>query len=152
MSISQRLAELGLTLPQAAAPLANYVPARRSGNLMHLSGHLGKRDGKVVTGRAGEDLGVDELREVARLCALDMLGSAAAALDGDVDRVRGVVKVVGMVRSAPGFGDQPAIVNGASDLFVEVLGDAGRHARAAVGMAELPMGAALEIEAVLEVE
>ncbi|MGA2284468.1 MAG: RidA family protein [Candidatus Dormibacteria bacterium] len=147
MSVTQRLAELGITLPRPTAPLGSYVPARRAGGLLHLSGHLAKRDGQVVTGRVGAEVDVESARELARQIALDLVASAAEAAGGP-DGLAGVVKLVGLVRSAPGFDQQPAVLNGASDQLVEIFGEAGRHARTAVGVGELPMGAALEIEAV----
>ena len=147
MSVSQRLAELGITLPPPAAPMGSYVPARRAGGLLHLSGHLGKRAGRVVTGRVGADLDVEEAQELARSVALDLVATAAEAAGG-VDRLAGVVKLVGFVRGAAGFDQQPAVVNGASGRLVEIFGEAGRHARSAIGVAELPLGAALEVEAI----
>jgi len=147
VSVTQRLADLGITLPRPSAPLGSYVPARRAGGLLHLSGHLAKRDGQVVTGRVGAEVDVESARELARQIALDLVASAAEAAGGP-DGLAGVVKLVGLVRSAPGFDQQPAVLNGASDLLVEIFGEAGRHARTAVGVGELPMGAAIEIEAV----
>ena len=147
MSVTQRLAELGIALPPPAAPMGSYVPARRAGALLHVSGHLGKRDGRVVTGRVGEDLNVEEAHELARSIAIDLVATAAEAAGG-VDRLAGVVKLVGFVRSAAGFDQQPAVVNGASARLVEIFGEAGRHARSAIGVGELPLGAALEIEAI----
>jgi len=147
VSVTQRLADLGITLPRPSAPLGSYVPARRAGGLLHLSGHLAKRDGQVVTGRVGAEVDVESARELARQIALDLVASAAEAAGGP-DGLAGVVKLVGLVRSAPGFDQQPAVLNGASDLLVEIFGEAGRHARTAVGGGELPMGAAIEIEAV----
>jgi enamine deaminase RidA (YjgF/YER057c/UK114 family) len=147
VSVTQRLAELGITLPRPTAPLGSYVPARRAGGLLHLSGHLAKRDGQVVTGRVGAEVDVESARELARQIALDLVASAAEAAGGP-DGLAGVVKLVGLVRSAPGFDQQPAVLNGASDQLVEIFGEAGRHARTAVGVGELPMGAAIEIEAV----
>lgn len=147
MSVSRRLEELGLTLPAPATPVGSYVSARRSGGLLHLSGHLSRRDGSVVTGQVGRDIDVETARALARAVALELVATAAAAAGG-VDRLAGVVKLVGFVRSAPGFQQQPAVVNGASDLLVEIFGEAGRHARSAVGVSELPLGAAVEVEAV----
>lgn len=150
MSIDDRLAELGLTLPPGTTAIANYVPAARAGGLLYLSGHLSKRDGQVVTGKVGRDLGIDEGYELARLIGLDLLGTARDSL-GSLDAVRGVVKLTGMVNGAEDFTDQPAVINGASDLLVAVFGECGRHARTSVGMAQLPLGAALEIELILDV-
>lgn len=148
--LSEQLATLGLTLPQAQAPLASYVMARRSRGLLYLSGHVCRTDGEVVRGIVGADVDAAAAQRLARAIALDLLASAAAAL-GSIDRIAGVVRLTGYVRSAPGFDGQPAVVNGASDLFVELFGDSGRHARSAIGVSELPLGAALEIEAIFEV-
>lgn len=148
--LRERLAELELTLPPVGAPLASYVPARRSGRLLYLSGHLSRADGAVVAGVVGADIEAARAQDLSRGIALDLLASAAAAL-GSVDDISGVVRLTGYVRSAPGFEGQPAVINGASDLFVAVLGEAGRHARSAIGVAELPLGAAVEIEAIFEV-
>jgi enamine deaminase RidA (YjgF/YER057c/UK114 family) len=147
VTVSRRLTELGITLPAPAAPLGSYVPARQAGGLLHLSGHLAKRGGEVVTGRVGAEVDVETARELARQVALDLVATAAAAAGG-VDRLAGVVKLLGLVRSAPGFDRQPAVLNGASDQLVEIFGEEGRHARTAMGVSELPMGAVLEIEAV----
>jgi enamine deaminase RidA (YjgF/YER057c/UK114 family) len=152
MNAEARLRKLGITLPLAPAPVANYVPAVRSGNLLFLSGHVPLEDGKpVYQGKLGRDLSVEEGYQCARLVGLKLLASARAAL-GSLDKVRRVVKVLGMVASAEGFTDQPKVLNGCSDLMVEIFGEAGRHARSAVGMAELPLGVPVEIEMVLEVE
>lgn len=148
--LSERLAALGLTLPPVEAPLASYVPARRSGRLLYLSGHVSRADGRVVAGVVGADIDAAQAQALARTIALDLLATAAAAL-GSVDDIAGVVRLTGYVRSAPGFEGQPAVINGASELFVDVLGEAGRHARSAVGVSELPLGAAVEIEAIFEV-
>jgi enamine deaminase RidA (YjgF/YER057c/UK114 family) len=147
VTVSRRLSELGITLPAATVPLGSYVPARRAGDLLFLSGHLAKRGGEVVTGRAGAEIDVETARELARQVALDLVATAAEAAGG-VDRLAGVVKLLGLVRSAPGFDRQPAVLNGASDQLVEIFGAEGRHARTAMGVSELPMGAVLEIEAV----
>jgi enamine deaminase RidA (YjgF/YER057c/UK114 family) len=148
--LSDRLAALGLTLPAANAPLASYVPARRTGDLLFLSGHVPRNGGGVVAGVVGGGVDLATARDLARAVALDLLASAAASL-GSVDRIAGVVRITGFVRSAPGFGGQPAVINGASDLFVDLLGERGRHARSSVGVSELPLGAVLEIEAIFEV-
>ncbi|TMB90356.1 MAG: RidA family protein [Chloroflexi bacterium] len=142
MSVEARLTELGINLPTPATPVANYVTARISGDHLYLSGHVGKRDGEMVS---------DDAYVLARATAIDMLASVRAAL-GSLDRVAGVVKVSGFINSAPDFTEQPAVLNGASDLLVEVFGlERGRHARTAVGVAQLPLGAAIEIEAVFAV-
>lgn len=145
--VAGRLAALGLRLPEPTAPVGSYLPARVAGGAVHTSGHVGKRDGAVVRGLVGADLSTAEARDLARSTALDLLGSAAAAAGG-VDRLAGVLRVTGFVAGVPGFEEQPQVLNGASDLFVEVFGEAGRHVRSAVGVASLPLGAALEIEAV----
>jgi enamine deaminase RidA (YjgF/YER057c/UK114 family) len=149
VTVSQRLADLGIALPPPTAPIASYAAARRSGGLLYVSGHLAKRDGRVVTGRVGADVDVDTARALARQVALDLIATAAEAVGG-VDGLAGVVKLLGLVRSAPDFDQQPAVMNGASELLVEIFGDAGRHARSAIGVSELPLRAALEIEAIFE--
>jgi len=152
MGAETRLKELGITLPQPSQPIANYIPSVRVGNLLFLAGHGPLRDGKVTArGKLGKDLSVEEGYKVAREVGLNLLASARAAL-GSLDKVRRVVKVLGMVASADGFTDQPKVINGFSDLMVEVFGENGRHARSAVGMAELPLGIPVEIEMILEVE
>ncbi len=148
--LSEQLASRGLTLPKAQAPLASYVAARRHGELLYLSGHVCRGDEGVIRGVVGTDVDAAVAQQLARTVALDLLASAAAAL-GSVDRIAGVVRITGYVRSAPGFDGQPAVVNGASDLFVELFGERGRHARSAIGVSELPLGATLEIEAIFEV-
>ena len=137
--LSRRLAELGIRLPEPAAPVGSYVPARRSGDRLYVSGHLPRRDGQVVTGRVGADVDVPAARELARQVALGMIATAAAAAGG-VNGLSGVIKVTGMVRSAPGFDQQPAVINGASDCLVEIFGEAGRHARSAIGASESRSG------------
>lgn len=150
-ALSERLAALGLSLPPAQPPVASYVPARRHGDLLYLSGHVSRADGAVARGIVGDDVDTAAAAAMARAIALDLLASAAAAM-GSVDALVGVVRLTGYVRSAPGFDGQPAVVNGASDLLVDLFGEAtGRHARSAIGVSELPLGAAVEIEAILEV-
>jgi len=149
VTVSQRLTELGIALPPPTTPIGSYVPARRSGSLLYLSGHLAKKAGNVVTGHVGAEVDLETARELARQVAIDLVATAAGAAGG-VDRLSGVVKLLGLVRSAPGFDKQPAVMNGASDLLVEIFGEAGRHARSAIGVSELPMGAALEVEAIFE--
>ena len=145
-----RLAELGLELPPVSAPLAAYVPAVRSGNHVYVSGQLPLVDGKLLaTGKVGADVDPEQATDLARRCALNAL-AAIDALVGLGQVVR-VVKLVGFVASAEGFTGQPGVVNGASDLFGEVFGAAGRHARSAVGVAELPLGAPVEVEVIVEV-
>jgi enamine deaminase RidA (YjgF/YER057c/UK114 family) len=148
--IDRKLEELGLTLPKAAAPVATYVPAVEAGGLLHVSGQLPFRDGKVVTGRLGDDLDVAAGQDAAKLCALMVVAQVKAAL-GDLSRMARVVKLGVFVNSTAGFGDQPEVANGASDLMVALFGDAGKHARAAVGVAALPRNAAVEVDAVIAV-
>ncbi len=151
-SIETRLAGLGVTLPQAAAPAANYVPFMRSGDLLFTAGQLPLKDGKLAaTGLLGRDLDTAAGREAARLCAVNVLAQAKAAL-GDLELVRRLVKITVFVASAPGFTEQHLVANGASDLFVAALGEPGRHARSAVGTASLPLDAPVEVEAIFEVE
>ena len=150
MSYDAKAAELGLELPPAARPVANYVPAVRTGNLVFLSGHGPVRDGSLVRGVLGKDLAVEEGVEAARLTMIGLLGSLKAEL-GSFDRVVRIVKLLCMVNCTPDFGDQPQVANGASDLLVELFGDAGKHARSAVGMQSLPMGMSVEIEMIVEV-
>ncbi|MBO3743540.1 RidA family protein [Actinoplanes flavus] len=145
-----RLAELGLTLPSVAAPVASYVPAVQSGSHVYVSGQLPFVDGKLPqAGKVGAEVTVEEATALARICALNAL-AAIDALVG-LGRIVKIVKVGGFVASAPGFTAQPAVINGASDLFAAVLGEQGRHARAAVGVAELPLGAPVEVEVIAEV-
>jgi enamine deaminase RidA (YjgF/YER057c/UK114 family) len=151
MGAEARLKQLGIELSAAPPAMANYVRAVQVGNLLFLSGHGPYKDGKLTfIGKVGRELSVEEGTESARLVGLNLLASARDAL-GSLDRVKRVVKVLGMVNSAAGFGDQPKVINGFSDLMVQVFGEAGRHARSAVGMAELPMGISVEIEMILEV-
>ena len=153
MSAEARIKELGFALPQPPKPLGNYVPGVRVGNLLFLSGHGPVRMDGVPTarGKVGRDLSIEDGYKAAREVGINLLGTARTLL-GSLDKVKRVVKVLGMVNSAEGFGDQPKVINGFSDLMVEVFGDNGRHARSAVGMAELPSGIPVEIEMILEVE
>ena len=149
----QRLEELGITLPEPVTPLAAYVPTVRSGAMVYVSGQVPLVDGKVAyTGRLGPNgLGVVDGVEAARRCAINVLAALKAEL-GQLSRVRRVVKLTGFVASEPDFIDQPKVVNGASELIVAVFGDAGKHARSAVGMAALPLGVPVEVEAIVEVD
>jgi enamine deaminase RidA (YjgF/YER057c/UK114 family) len=148
--IDDRLRELGYQVPAARAPLANYVPARRVGNLVYTAGQVsGTADGEIK-GKLGTDLSVEQGREAARVCALNCLAALLTVTDS-LDAVKQIVRVGAFVSSADGFTQQPAVANGASDLFVEVFGDAGRHARTAVGVNELPLGYAVEVELVAEI-
>ncbi len=149
-TIDNKLHGLGIDLPQAAAPAANYVPWVISGNQVFISGQLPMEAGKIaVAGRLGDDVSLEDGQRAARLCAINILAQAKAAL-GNLDRVTRIVRLGGFVASADSFTDQPKVVNGASDLMVEVFGDAGRHARAAVGVNALPLGVAVEIDAIIE--
>jgi len=147
----ERLAELGLQLPEVVAPVGAYVPAVRSGSLVWTSGQLPMVAGAMsATGKVGAEVDAETAKELARICALNAL-AAVASVTGDLSAVRRVVKVVGFVASAPGFTGQPGVINGASELLGEVFGDAGRHARSAVGVAALPLDAPVEVELVVEV-
>ena len=151
MGAEARIRELGITLPEPNTPMGNYVPGVQVGNLLFLSGHGPVRGGQATArGKVGRDLSVDDAYKVAREVGLNLLGSARSLL-GSLDRIKRVVKVLGMVNSAEGFGEQPKVINGFSDLMVEVFGDSGRHARSAVGMAGLPVGIPVEIEMILEI-
>ena len=149
--IEQRLIDHDIELPEAATPVANYVPAVQSGNMLYISGQLPLWNGqRRHIGKLGDDVSVEDGQTAARLCALNVVAQAKAAL-GNLDRVARVVKLVGFVNSTPDFTDQPPVVNGASDLMVEVFGDKGRHARSAVGVSALPLGVSVEVEAILEI-
>lgn len=150
--IEARLKTLGITLPPAAAPVANYVPYVLAGDLLFISGQLAKgADGNLITGHLGAGVSVEAGAAAARVCGLNILAQAQAAL-GTLDKVVQVVKLTGFVAATPEFKDHPKVVNGASDLMVEVLGDKGRHSRAAVAAPSLPMGSAVEVEAILRVK
>ena len=151
MQVEKRLAELGIELPPATSPAANYVNAVLTGNLLFLSGKGPYRpDGSLHTGIVGQDVSVEDAYRHARLTGLHLISTMKAEL-GDLDRVARIVKVLGMVNAVPGFTQQPEIINGCSDLFVEVFGDRGRHARSAVGLGSLPRNITVEIEAIVEV-
>lgn len=150
-TIEKRLADLGVTLPAAAAPAANYVPFAQSGQLLFTAGQLPLKDGKLIaTGLVGRDLDTAAARDAAKQCAVNVLAQAKAAL-GDLSRIRRIVKITVFVASAPGFTEQHLVANGASDLLVAALGEAGKHARSAVGNAALPLDAPVEVEAIIEV-
>ena len=152
MTPEERLAQMGITLPPVPVPVANYVPYRFAGNLLYLSGQGPKRaDGTYRQGRLGRDISIEDAYAEARLTGLQLLAVAKAAL-GDLSRIEAVVKLLGMVNAEPDFADHPKVMNGCSDLLVDVLGDAGRHARSAVGMGSLPNRMAVEIEAILLVK
>ena len=151
MSAAERLAELGMTLPPVTAPLAAYVPAVRTGAYVYVSGQVPVVDGKLpATGKVGAEVSPADAAGLARTCALNAIAAAAAAAGG-LDLIRRIVKVTGFVASAPGFNGQPQVVNGASELLIEVFGEQGRHARSAVGVAELPLDAPVEVELIAEV-
>jgi len=148
---TERLAALGLTLPAVTAPVAAYVPAVRTGSYIYVSGQVPVADGKIAaTGKAGAEVSTEDAAALARICALNALAAAADAAGG-LDNIARIVKVVGFVASAPGFNSQPQVINGASELFIEVLGEDGRHARSAVGVAELPLNVPVEVELIAEV-
>ncbi|GAA1006694.1 LysR family transcriptional regulator [Streptomyces sp. F-3] len=151
-AVEAKLAELGLTLPEVVPPLAAYQPAVRSGAYVYTSGQLPMVNGKLeVTGKVGHEVTPEEAKDLARICALNAL-AAVKSVAGDLDRIARVVKVVGFVASAPDFTGQPGVVNGASELLSEVLGDRGVHARSAVGVAVLPLDAPVEVEVQVELE
>ena len=149
--IEARLAELGIVLPDAPAPAANYVPFVRVGNLVHVSGQISRNAAGLLTGKLGLDLDAAAGAEAAKMCAIALLAQVKVACGGDWSRFVKAVKLVGFVNSTADFTDQPKVINGASDLMVAVLGDAGRHARSAVSAASLPFGVAVEVEGIFEV-
>lgn len=151
IAIDRKLAELGLALPEAAAPVAAYVPAVAAAGLLHISGQLPFRDGALMTGRLGEDRDVEFGIEAARRCGLMLVAQIKQALEGDLARVQRIVKLGVFVNSAPGFTDQPKVANGASELMQALFGDAGRHARSAVGVSVLPLGAVVEVDAIVAI-
>ncbi|MFP4238210.1 MAG: RidA family protein [Rhodosalinus sp.] len=148
-----RLKELGIDLPEASAPAANYVPFVKAGGLLHVSGQISMDEtGRLITGKLGAELDTADGAAAAKRCALMLLAQVRAACDGDLDRLKRVVKLTGFVNSTPDFTEQPKVVNGASDFLVAALGDAGRHARSAVSAGALPLGVAVEIEGIFEIE
>ncbi len=152
MSIESKLSDLGITLPDAAAPAANYVPFVRVGDMVYVSGQISRDDDGLITGKLGANLDVAAGAAAAKTCALGLLAQVRAACDGDFGRFVRVVKLTGFVNSTADFTDQPLVVNGASDFLVEVLGEAGRHSRSAVSAASLPLGVAVEIEGIFQIE
>jgi enamine deaminase RidA (YjgF/YER057c/UK114 family) len=152
MSIETRLAELGVTLPDAPAPAANYVPFVQVGDIVYISGQISNGPDGLVTGKLGADMDVAAGATAARLCAISLLAQVKAACGGDIDRLVRVVKLTGFVNSTVDFTDQPKVINGASDFLVEALGDAGRHSRSAVSAASLPLGVAVEIEGIFQIK
>ncbi len=152
-TVDQRLSELGIDLPEPAAPAANYIPYVITGNLVFVSGQITMADGELkFIGKVGDDLSVDDGYQAARICAINLLAQVKTACGGDLDRLKRVVKLGGFVNCTPAFTDQPKVINGASDLMGEVFGEAGRHARFAVGAPSLPLGIAVEIDGVFEIE
>lgn len=149
--IAQRLAELGLEIPSPVAPVANYVPFVHSGNALYISGQVSMAATGLIKGKLGADMSVEGGAEAAKACAINLIAQMKAALNGDLSRVRRIVKLTGFVNCTPDFTEQPKVMNGASDLMVQVFGDAGRHARAAVGAPSLPLGAAVEVDAIVEI-
>jgi enamine deaminase RidA (YjgF/YER057c/UK114 family) len=150
--VDARLNDLGISVPEAAAPVANYVGFVRSGNLVFVSGQVPVKDGKFLyQGKVGAEISLEEAQEAAKLCAINIIGQLKAACGGDLDRVQRIVKLGGFVNSVPEFGDQPKVINGASDLMVVVFGEKGKHSRAAVSAGALPLGVAVEIDAVAEI-
>ena len=149
--IEKRLADLGVTLPDAPAPAANYVPFVQVGNLIHISGQISQNEAGLIKGKLGEDLSFEQGAEAAKRCAISLLAQLKKAVGGDWDRLDRAVKLVGFVNSTPDFTDQPKVANGASELMVEVFGDAGKHARSAVGVPSLPLGVAVEVDAIVAV-
>ena len=146
----RRLSELGLKLPEPTRPVANYVPFVKSGELVYLAGQVSIEAGGGVRGVVGEDVDLETAKRAAQLCGLNLIAQMKAACDGDLTRVRRIVKLAGFVQAGPGFFDIPQVLNGCSDLMVEVFGDAGRHARSAVGVYRLPLNFAVEVDAVVE--
>jgi len=149
--IEDRLAALGVTLPQPTSPVANYVPFVRAGDLLHISGQVSVDADGGIRGVVGDEVDLETAKRAARLCGVNLIAQMKAACGGDLSRVVRVVKLGGFVQAGPGFFDIPQVVNGASDLMVEAFGDAGRHARSAVGVYRLPMNFAVEVDAVVQV-
>ena len=150
MSANQRISDLGIVLPQVATPAGAYVPAVVSGHLVFTAGQIPRVEGKLAaTGKVGKDLSAEQAREIARICALNAVAAVKSVI-GDLDRVKKIVKVVGFVASDPDFSQQPAVVNGASELLEQIFGDKGIHARSAVGVAVLPLDAPVEVELIVE--
>ncbi|MDO8325050.1 MAG: RidA family protein [Phenylobacterium sp.] len=149
--VEERLAAQGITLPQPVAPVANYVPFVRVGDLVHISGQVSLDASGGVRGIVGEDVDMETAKGAARLCGINLIAQMRAACDGDLDRVVRVVKLGGFVQAGPGFFEIPQVVNGASDVMVAAFGDAGKHARSAVGVYRLPMNFAVEVDAVVEI-
>ena len=151
MSFESRLSDMGVTLTEAPAPAANYVPYVITGDIVYVSGQISMNADGLITGKLGAELSVEEGAAAARTCAISLLSQVKAACEGDLERLVRVVKLTGFVNSTPDFADQPKVVNGASDFLVEALGEAGRHARSAVSAGSLPLGVAVEIEGIFQI-
>lgn len=151
-TVEDRLAAHGVSLPQPVAPVANYVPTVRSGNLLYISGQVSIDEGGGIKGTVGVDVPLEKAQEAAKLCGINLIAQMSAALGGDLDRVKRVVKLGGFVQAGPDFTDIPKVLNGCSDLMVAAFGEAGRHARSAVGVYKLPLNYAVEVDAVVEVQ
>ncbi len=151
MSTEAKLADLGITLPDAPAPAANYVPAVQVGDIVYISGQISNDDNGLIVGKLGDTMDVDQGAAAAKRCAINLLAQVRSACDGDLERLVRVVKLTAFVNSTADFGQQPQVVNGCSDFLVEVLGDKGRHARSAVSAASLPFGVAVEIEGIFQI-
>lgn len=152
MSITDRLSELGVSLPDAPAPAANYVPFVQVGDMLYVSGQISNGPDGFITGKLGADMSVEDGAAAARSCAISLLAQVKAACGGDIERLAQVVKLTGFVNSTPDFTDQPKVINGASDFLVEALGDIGRHSRSAVSAPSLPLGVAVEIEGIFRLK
>ncbi|MEM6478005.1 MAG: RidA family protein [Pseudomonadota bacterium] len=150
-NFEEKLAEMGIALPEAPAPAANYVPFVRVGDIVYVSGQISAGDGGLITGKLGDDMDVEAGAAAAKRCAISLLAQVKAACDGDLDRLVRAIKLTGFVNSTPDFTEQPKVINGASDFLVEVLGDAGAHSRSAVSAASLPLGVAVEIEGIFQI-
>jgi len=152
-TVDKRLSELGIDLPEPSAPAANYIPYVISGNLVFVSGQITMSGGELkYLGKVGDSLGIDDGYQAARICAINLLAQVKVACGGNLDRVKQVVKLGGFVNCVPDFTDQPKVINGASDLMVEVFGDAGKHARFAVGAPSLPLGIAVEVDGIFQID
>ncbi|OAN78557.1 hypothetical protein A8B82_09300 [Sulfitobacter sp. EhC04] len=152
MSFADRLSELGVTLPDAPAPAANYVPYVQVGNILYVSGQISNGPDGFILGKLGADMAVEQGADAAKSCAISLLAQVKAACGGDIERLVRVIKLTGFVNSTADFTDQPKVINGASDFLVAALGDAGRHARSAVSAPSLPLGVAVEIEGIFEIK
>ena len=152
MSVYDNLQALNISLPPVAVPAAAYVPFAKTGNLVFLSGHIARKDGQVWVGQLGATVSTEEGKQAARAVAIDLLGTLQAACDGDLNRVKRIVKVMSLVNSTPAFTEQHLVTNGCSELLAEVFGDKGSHARSAFGVAQIPLGACVEIELIAEIE